>query len=108
MSSIPEPGLAPGLPGTSRAARYGLGSLAAIALLFLGLPVAALLARGLFGGALRDAPAEALRRHTRHARAWIRDTRPAKRVRQPSRSDFIECGWQPHVGHMVLSVGRSL
>ena len=60
MSSIPEPGLAPGLPGTSRAARYGLGSLAAIALLFLGLPVAALLARGLFGGALRDASAEAL------------------------------------------------
>ena len=59
-SAEPEPGLAPGLPGTSRAARYGTGSLAAIALLFLGLPVAALLARGLFGGALRDAPAEAL------------------------------------------------
>ena len=59
-SAEPDAGLAPGLPGTSRAARFGTGSLAAIALLFLGLPVAALLARGLFGGALRDAPAEAL------------------------------------------------
>jgi molybdate transport system permease protein len=62
IPSSPEPdaGLAPGLPGTSRAARYGLGTLAAIALLFLALPVAALLGRALFGGALRDAPAEAL------------------------------------------------
>jgi molybdate transport system permease protein len=62
IPSSPEldAGLAPGLPGTSRAARYGLGTLAAIALLFLALPVAALLGRALFGGALRDAPAEAL------------------------------------------------
>lgn len=56
----PDAGLAPGLPGTSRAARFGIGSLAALALLFLALPVVALLARALFGGALRDAPAEAL------------------------------------------------
>jgi molybdate transport system permease protein len=62
IPSSPEPdaGLAPGLPGTGRAARYGLGTLAAIALLFLALPVVALLARSLFGGALRNAPAEAL------------------------------------------------
>jgi molybdate transport system permease protein len=51
---------APGLPGSSRAARIGTGALAAIALLFLALPVLALLARGLLGGALREAPAGAL------------------------------------------------
>jgi molybdate transport system permease protein len=56
----PDAGLSPGLPGTSRAARFGIGSLAAVALLFLALPVVALLVRALFGGALRDAPAEAL------------------------------------------------
>ena len=51
---------APGLPGSGRAARIGTGALAAIALLFLALPVIALLARGLLGGALREAPAGAL------------------------------------------------
>lgn len=51
---------APGLPGNGRAARIGTGALAAIALLLLALPVAALLVRGLLGGALRDAPAGAL------------------------------------------------
>ncbi|HKZ90692.1 MAG TPA: ABC transporter permease subunit [Candidatus Limnocylindrales bacterium] len=55
-----DPDLAPGLPGSGRVARLGSGALAAIALLFLGLPVAALLARALFSGALRDAPAGAL------------------------------------------------
>jgi len=51
---------APGLPGNGRTARFGTGILATIALLFLGLPVAALLARGFAGGALLDAPAAAL------------------------------------------------
>jgi len=51
---------APGLPGTSRAARIGSGALAAIALLFLGLPIVGLLGRALSGGALADAPLEAL------------------------------------------------
>jgi molybdate transport system permease protein len=51
---------APGLPGSGRAARIGTGALAAIALLFLALPVLALLARGLLGGALREASAGAL------------------------------------------------
>jgi len=51
---------APGLPGASRAARIGTGALAAIALLFLGLPIVALLLRGLGGGALGESPAEAL------------------------------------------------
>ena len=58
--SEPDRGRAPGLPGTSRAARFGIGSLATVALVFLGLPVVALLARGVFGGALQDASAEAL------------------------------------------------
>jgi molybdate transport system permease protein len=52
--------LAPGLPGTGRTARFGTATLAALALLFLGLPVAALLARALLGGALAAAPAGAL------------------------------------------------
>jgi len=51
---------APGLPGNGRAARLGTGLLGGIALLFLGLPVAALLVRALTGGALFDAPAAAL------------------------------------------------
>jgi molybdate transport system permease protein len=51
---------APGLPGSGRAARIGTGALAAIALFFLALPVLALLARGLLGGALREASAGAL------------------------------------------------
>ena len=55
-----EPDLAPGLPGTGRIARFGTATLAAIALLFLGLPVAALLGRALSSGAIRDAPAGAL------------------------------------------------
>jgi molybdate transport system permease protein len=55
-----EPDLAPGLPGNGRAARLGTASLAAIALLFLGLPVAALLGRALTGGGLAHAPAGAL------------------------------------------------
>jgi molybdate transport system permease protein len=46
-------GRAPGLPGTGRTARVGLGLLSAVCLLFLALPVAALLARGLFSGALQ-------------------------------------------------------
>ena len=59
-SSGSDPDLAPGLPGSGRVARLGSGALAAIALLFLGLPVVALLARALFSGAVRDAPAGAL------------------------------------------------
>jgi molybdate transport system permease protein len=51
---------APGLPGTGGVARFGTSVLATIALLFLGLPVAALMARAILGGALRNAPAEAL------------------------------------------------
>jgi molybdate transport system permease protein len=59
-ASATDPDRSPGLPGTGRIARWGTGSLAAIALVFLGLPVAAMLARGLFGGALASAPAGAL------------------------------------------------
>jgi molybdate transport system permease protein len=55
-----EPDLAPGLPGTGRLARTGTGLLAAIALAFLGLPVAALLGRALGSGAILEAPASAL------------------------------------------------
>jgi molybdate transport system permease protein len=55
-----DPDRAPGLPGSGRAARLGSGAMAAIALLFLGLPVAALLARALLHGSLGDAPAGAL------------------------------------------------
>jgi molybdate transport system permease protein len=51
---------APGLPGEGAVARYGTSALAALALLFLGLPVAALLLRASFGGAIVAAPADAL------------------------------------------------
>ena len=47
---------APGLPGNSRAARVGTGALAAIALAFLALPVLALFARAVLGGALASIP----------------------------------------------------
>jgi molybdate transport system permease protein len=60
VSAPPDLGLAPGLPGSSRAARFGSGALAAVALLFLGLPVVALLARALIHGALGEAPTVAL------------------------------------------------
>jgi molybdate transport system permease protein len=59
-STVPDADRAPGLPGNGAAARIGTSSLAALALLFLGLPVAALLGRGLFGGALASAPAGAI------------------------------------------------
>lgn len=55
-----SPGDAPGLPGNGRAARLGTGILAAIALAFLALPVAALMGRALFGGALGEAPVAAI------------------------------------------------
>lgn len=55
-----DPGDAPGLPGNGRAARIGTGILAGIALAFLGLPVVALMARALFGGALQDVPVAAI------------------------------------------------
>ncbi len=48
------------LPGDSRASRWATGTLAAIALLFLALPVAALLARAVLGGAIGSAPAGAV------------------------------------------------
>jgi molybdate transport system permease protein len=51
---------APGLPGQGALARFGTAALAALALLFLGLPVAALLLRASLGGALASAPADAL------------------------------------------------
>jgi molybdate transport system permease protein len=51
---------APGLPGQGALARFGTASLAALALLFLGLPVAALLARASLGGAIAAAPTDAL------------------------------------------------
>jgi molybdate transport system permease protein len=53
-------GRAPGLPGTGRTATVGLSLLSALCLVFLALPVVALLARGLGSGALLDAPAGAL------------------------------------------------
>jgi molybdate transport system permease protein len=50
---------APGLPGNSRMARWGTGILAAIAVAFLALPVIALFARAVLGGALSSIPLEA-------------------------------------------------
>jgi molybdate transport system permease protein len=50
----------PGLPGTGRSARAATGILAAMALAFLALPVAALLARALLGGGLAQAPTREL------------------------------------------------
>jgi molybdate transport system permease protein len=55
-----QPDLAPGLPGNGRAARSGTAALAAIALLFLGLPVAALLGRAISSGVAPGASTGAL------------------------------------------------
>jgi molybdate transport system permease protein len=60
MAFEPTPTRAPGLPGEGALARYGTAALASIALLFLGLPVAALLLRATLGGAIAAAPADAL------------------------------------------------
>jgi molybdate transport system permease protein len=60
LASAAELDRAPGLPGTRGATRTGAAILAAIALLFLALPIVALLGRAIFGGALRNAPSEAL------------------------------------------------
>jgi molybdate transport system permease protein len=55
-----DPASAPGLPGNGRAARLGTGTLAAFALAFLALPVLALLARAVLGGALERIPVAAI------------------------------------------------
>jgi molybdate transport system permease protein len=56
----PDQADAPGLPGNGRAARFGTGTLAAIALAFLALPIVALFGRAVLGGALREVPVAAI------------------------------------------------
>jgi molybdate transport system permease protein len=54
--AMDDPERAPGLPGNGRLARFGTATLAAICLLFLALPVVALLLRGVLGGGIGGAP----------------------------------------------------